>query len=117
MANLGLNLDSVTKSIECMRIPSPSENACETIIDSIREFEATLDSNHEVGMKLASFGQPVMLNVTQIQPDGPCLIFRGFVNGQRATLVQNVSQLSFLLLAVPKPEPDKPARRIGFALE
>lgn len=44
------------------------------------------------------------------------LIFYGTVGGQEATLIQHMSQLNFLLMSVPKADPEKPARRIGFAL-
>ncbi len=88
----------------------------EVIMRRIKEFEDTLDENQEIAVKLASFGQSVTMSVTDIGYSNPStLVFYGYVNGQSATLIQHVSQLNFLLLAVQKSDPEKPPRRIGFA--
>ena len=87
----------------------------EVIMHRIKEFEEELDDEHEIAVQLASFGKDILMNVTGIGYSNPStLVFHGFVNGQNATLIQHMSMLSFLLLAVKKPEPEKPARRIGF---
>lgn len=100
------------------RIYSKAESVYEIIMSCIGEFEAGLDEEHEVGMQLAAFGQSLLLAVEEIEcGDKNTLIFYGFVNGQRSTLIQSVSQLNFLLTAVPKADPKKPARRIGFSTE
>ena len=83
----------------------------------IREFEQTLDGDHEVGMLLTHFGQNILLNVSYVGYELPVLmVFKGYVNGQEATLVQHVNQLSFLLTSVPK-ESGRQKRTIGFAIE
>ena len=88
----------------------------EVIMKQIKAFEDDLDENHEVALKLTSFGQSLTLNVTDVGYANPnTLIFYGYVGDQFATLVQHKSQLNFLLLAVPKADPEKPPRRIGFA--
>lgn len=88
----------------------------EIIMDRIKEFEDTLDSEHEVAVKLSSFGQSITMAVTDIGYSNPStLVFYGFVQGQPATLIQHMSQLNFLLLAIPKADPSKPAHRIGFS--
>lgn len=90
----------------------------ELIMSYIKEFEDTLDDEHEVGVRLTSFGQSILMNVTDIGYANPyILVFYGFVNGQRSTLIQNMSQLNFLLTAVPKMQPDEPPKRIGFAID
>ncbi|HEY8401165.1 MAG TPA: DUF6173 family protein [Cytophagaceae bacterium] len=90
----------------------------EIIREAIIEFEKSLDQEHEVAIKLAAFGQTILMNITDIGYSNPCLIhFYGTVNGNEAELIQHVSQLNFLLMAVPKAEPEKPPRRIGFRLE
>jgi len=90
----------------------------EIIREAIVEFENSLDQEHEVAVKLAAFGQSILMNITDIGYSNPCLIhFYGYVNGNEAELIQHVNQLNFLLMAVPKAEPDKPPRRIGFRLE
>lgn len=83
----------------------------------ISNFEDTLDDEHEVGVMLTNFGQSVLMNVTNITyEESVLMVFKGFVNGRSATLIQHINQLNFLLTTVEK-EPDRPKRRIGFAIE
>ena len=103
--------------------PSPirdyrmADYAYEVIMDRIKEFEDELDDEHEIALKLASFGQSITLAVTDIGYSNPTtLVFYGYVGTQKATLVQNLNQLNFLLLAVKKADPEKPPRRIGIAV-
>ncbi len=88
-----------------------------SIVQEIQEFESTLDDDHEVGMQLASFGSAMTMIVTDIGYQDPDLMyFWGMVNGRPAELIQHMSQLNFLIIAVEKEEPEKPAHRIGFVL-
>lgn len=88
----------------------------EVIMHRIKEFENGLDNEHEAALQLASFGQSITMAVTDIGYSNPnTIVFYGLVNGQKATLIQHVSQLNFLLLSVPKADPKNPPRRIGFA--
>ena len=92
-----------------------ADYAYEVIMDSIRKFEANLDEEHEIALKLAAFGRDVTLAVTDIGYANPStLIFSGFVCGQPASLIQHIPQLNFPLMSVPKHAPEKPPRRIGF---
>ena len=119
----GLNLTSSIPAIEIpdIRIPDPDEYKradyqYELIKETIQDFENALDDNHEVALKLASFGQTILMSVTEIGYANPYLMFfHGFVDDKPATLIQHMNQLNFLLWAVPKSQPDAPARRIGFA--
>ena len=87
------------------------------LVEQIREFEADLDQNHEIAIRLASFGTSILMAVEDVSYQNPdMLYFYGKVNGEEAQLIQHTSQLNFLLLAVQKPDPQKPPRRIGFAL-
>lgn len=89
----------------------------EVILERIKYFEDSLDDEHEVAVKLASFGQALTLSVTDIGYSNPStLIFHGYVGDQPATLIQHMSQLNFLLVAVKKSDPEKPPRRIGFSV-
>lgn len=93
-----------------------AEDHFEVIKSYIDAFQNTLDSEHEVGLLLTNFGQDILLYVDFVGFENPSLmVFKGFVKGQKSTLIQHVSQLSFLLTAVPK-NPDRPKRKIGFAL-
>jgi len=90
----------------------------ERLVGLISDFEKGLDSDHEVGARLVSFGQVVSIHVTSIGYYNPYLIvFDGkFDDGTAVTLVQHVSQISFLLFAVRALERGKP-RRVGFNTE
>ena len=89
----------------------------EIIMKRIKEFQDELDDNHEVAVQLASFGQSITMAVSDVGYSNPStLVFYGYVNGQKATLIQHMSQLNFLLLAIEKSDPKKPAYRIGFEL-
>lgn len=87
----------------------------ELLCNHIKDFQNSLDDEHEVGIQLASFGQSIVLNVETIGYSNPCLIhFYGYFNGNKCHLIQHVNQLNFLLIAIPKSDPSKPAHRIGF---
>lgn len=99
--------------------PSPmsltySHTQYEIIRDYIRTFQKSLDDEHDIGLMLTNFGQSVVMEVTEVDyEESVLMVFHGFVNGQKATLIQHVSQLNFLLTTVPKPV-DQPHRQIGF---
>ena len=92
-----------------------SDTQFELIKKHIVEFESDLDEDHEVGLMLTHFGQSIIMQVTSIGYEKSVLmVFKGFVDNKPATLIQHISQLNFLLMSVPKAEPDKPKRKIGF---
>lgn len=108
---------SLAKDVRVFQDLRSADYQYEVLMDRIKEFEENLDDDHEIAVKLASFGQSITLSVTDIGYSNPSIIvFHGYVEGKRATLIQHISQLSFLLVSVPKSDPDKPARRIGFDL-
>lgn len=80
----------------------------------IKDFESGLDSEHEIGARLVSFGQAVTFHIEDVGYYGPDIIsFDGInSNGERVQLIQHMSQLSVLLVAMKKLD-EKP-RRIGF---
>ena len=83
----------------------------------IISFEKSLDAEHEVGIWLTHLGHSVLMQVTEIRSEEPVLmVFKGFVEGREATLIQHINQLNFLLTSIPK-EPDRPKRKIGFSNE
>ena len=87
------------------------------IMEEIKAFETELDDDHEVCLRLTSFGKSITLSVTEIGYHNPqTIMFYGYVGNQSATLIQHVSQLNFLLIAAKKPDPEKPPRRVGFSL-
>ena len=89
----------------------------EKIMEEIHDFEKDLDDNHEIALKLASFGSSVTMIVTDIGYQNPdMLYFYGYVNGKSAQLIQHINQLNFLITSVEREDKSKPARRIGFIL-
>lgn len=57
----------------------------------------------------------MIMHVTEMSYQNPdMLYFYGYINGNQTQLIQHVSQLNFVLMAVKKEEPDRPPRRIGF---
>ncbi len=87
----------------------------EKIMEEIAEYEAKLDNDHEIALRLASFGSSTVMVVTSVGYQNPdMLYFYGFVNGKNAQLIQHVSQLNFLITSVEREDKTKPARRIGF---
>jgi len=87
----------------------------EILCEQIKEFQDSLDCEHELALMLTNFGQAITLVVTNIEYQNPSLIYYyGYVNDQYCQLIQHVSQISFLMMAMPKPDPNVPARRIGF---
>ena len=92
-----------------------AKHAHELLKSEIREFESGLDDEHEVAVQLASFGHSILMMVEEIGYANPStLFFYGTVNNQKATLIQHISQLNFLLMSVEKADPGKPPHRIGF---
>lgn len=93
---------------------SYSDTQFEIICRYVQAFQDSLDPEHDVGLLLTNFGRATLMEVTEIGYEEPVLlVFRGFVDKNPATLIQHVSQLNFLLTAVPK-DPEKPRRVIGF---
>jgi hypothetical protein len=67
-------------------------------------------------MRLVSFGQTITFHVENVRFHDPSLLmFCGTTpDGGRVQLIQHVSQISFLLMAMPKPDPEQPRRPFGF---
>ncbi len=103
-------------------VVSPERTAEATfnrIVAYIRELEANMDAEHEVGARMVSFGDTVQFHIVDMGYWNPDIVtFDGLDEaGRRMKLIQNVSQLNVLLIAMPKRiEHDEP-RRIGFVLE
>ncbi|MBO5715824.1 MAG: hypothetical protein J6S23_05480 [Clostridia bacterium] len=87
----------------------------EKIKEEIEQFQTNLSDEMDVGVALASFGTNMIMQVIDIEYQNPDLLyFHGYINGNRAELIQHVSQLNFVLMAIKKDDPKRPARRIGF---
>lgn len=91
--------------------------AYERLILYIRNFEQTLDGEHEVAMGFAG-GDAGVIRIEGLGYFDPDIVtFYGTDSaGARTQAIQHVSQLNVLLRAMPKPAPQQEARRIGFRL-
>lgn len=91
--------------------------AAQQLYEEILAFEASLDSDQEVGAQLASFGHSVTVHLREVRFQQPGLIvLEGTAegSGHRVRLVQHLSQLNVLLVAVPLSAPESQRPRIGF---
>lgn len=82
----------------------------------INDFHRGLDDEHEVGAKLVSFGQTVTFQIEDIGYWNPSLIsFHGKnEKGEPVELIQHVSQINILLVALKRNNIEPPKRPIGF---
>lgn len=82
----------------------------EKILEQIKEFEDDLDDEHEAAIQFAGFETMYVTGIGYQNPD--ILYFYGLVGNSDATIIQHMSQLNLLLLAVEKRDKNRPARRI-----
>lgn len=114
-----IDTSNIIKAIDAAEIDTPvqhmwADEQFEILKRYIQDFERSLDAEHEVGIMMTNFGQSVLMQVTQVTYEDPVLmVFKGYVNGREATLIQHINQLNFMLTTVEK-EPDRPKRQIGF---
>ncbi|MFT4149338.1 MAG: DUF6173 family protein [Paracoccaceae bacterium] len=99
------------------KVKSPAEWAHDRLVLYIRNFEAGLDTDHEVAMGFAGNDTGVLRieGVGFFEPE--IITFYGRdEGGMKTQLIQHIAQLSVMLRAVPRENPDEPPRRIGFLL-
>jgi hypothetical protein len=96
---------------------SAAEWMYDRLILYIRNFEQQLDASHEIAMGFAG-GEAGVLRIEGLGYFDPDVItFYGRdEDGAKTQLIQHVAQVSVILRALRKSEPDAPARRIGFRL-
>lgn len=97
---------------------SPAESVFRRLVMYIREFEAQLDQDQEIGGRMVSFGTTVQFHIVDMGFWGPDIITFDGVDerGSRMKLIQNISQLNVLLVSMPKRQAEAEPRRIGFLL-
>ncbi len=89
------------------------------LISWISEFDQSLDEESEVGIRLVSFGQTVVFKLEDMGYYNPSLIcFKGYTeNSDPVELIQHVSQISILLMRLPRKNPEEPKKPFGFYSE
>lgn len=86
------------------------------LVHQIMEFEKNLGPDHEIGGRFVQGPSVEALHIENVASWGPDMImFLGqFADGRKFELLQHYSQVSVLLVAVPKMKEEP--RRIGFEL-
>ncbi len=112
-----------TKKISAQFVPpkdrqNPARWAYTRLVQTIIDFEKKLDDDQEVGGRLVSFSEGDAFHIEDIGYWGPdFIIFYGSMGENRPVeLIQHLSQISVMLIAMPKQVETKEARRIGFTL-
>ena len=97
---------------------NPAKWEYEQLSEFIKEFEATLNDDQEVGLQVFPHSSATDYYVREIECWSPYIIaFHCCArDGRRATLIQHHSQLNFLLTVLPKHDSHLPAKRIGFRI-
>jgi hypothetical protein len=98
-------------------VGNPAKWMFERLAAYIKQFEARLDDQHEIGARLVSFGANLTFHIEDMGYFAPdMIVFYGRnEKGEPVQLIQHTSQLSVLLVAVRKQE--EHPRRIGFILD
>lgn len=98
---------------------NPAEWAFVRLSRLIQDFESKLDEDHEVGARIVNGPADSAFHMRDLGFWGPDFILFMGVNetGRPIRLIQHYTQLNVLLNAMPKPQPQEPARRIGFQLQ
>jgi hypothetical protein len=83
---------------------NPFIGTCRAVQSAIEQFEASLDSEHEIVLHLAPFGSSVEFHAEEIRFSPASVVtFNGHTgSGEKVQLVQHVSQVSLLLKAARK---------------
>ncbi|HBL10965.1 MAG TPA: hypothetical protein DD379_06075 [Cyanobacteria bacterium UBA11162] len=87
------------------------------LLEEIQEFESGLKHDEEIGVYLASFAGGIYLHIESIKYRDPYyIVLSGTTEqGQKARLVQHVTQTSILFVPVKvMPEENREPRRFGF---
>lgn len=102
--------------LSSIKFKDDASTICDDLISLVNQFNESLDQEHEAGIMLASFGQTVTINVTEIGYKEARLIrFKGITdNGSAVELIQHTTQLNFLLVALKREQPEEPKKQIGF---
>lgn len=113
------DISVLQKAANDSRISEMAEGYYNRLVEMINEFDNELDNDHEVGMRLVNFGQTIQFHVVDLGFYNPGLIiFYGKQEtGESIQLMQHISQISFLLMAVKRLNPAEPKKRIGFNSE
>lgn len=109
-------IPNINEQITLANQPYTAKNIFLQLIQRIATFEQSLDQEHEVGIQLVNFGQSTQFCVTNIGYMDPSIIwFEGILPDEsHVELMQHISQISFLTIALKRQNPERPKSPIGF---
>lgn len=109
-----IDFDGIHENMERRAGRLDAEDIFNHLMAKIEDFQKSLSDTEEVGIRLANFGEAAQLHIRSIGFKNPNLIEFHGVNSDdhEVTLVQHVSQLNFLIIAL-KPINNEPYR-VGF---
>ena len=116
-ANLSmLRAKSFVEQMNEINQPYTAKSIFNELVQRIQRFESELNQEQEVGMQLVNFGQSTQFSVSRLGYTDPSIIwFEGVLaDDSSVQLVQHVSQISFLMVALKREHPEKPKAQIGF---
>ena len=95
-----------------------AEEVFNHLLSRVKDFQSTLPADYELGIRLGNFSGERAVHVRGMGYRNPNIIeFYGLLDGDKqVAVVQHVSQLNFMLLAVPPVAEQKPYR-IGFGAD
>ena len=111
-----LRATSFVEQMKEINQPYTAKSIFNELVQRIQRFESDLNQEHEVGMQLVSFGQSTQFSVLRLGYTDPSIIwFEGILpDNSTVQLVQHVSQISFLMVALKREHPENPKPQIGF---
>ncbi|MEX0367138.1 MAG: DUF6173 family protein [Ruegeria sp.] len=96
---------------------SPAQWAYERIILYMKNFEDSLDNEHELAMGFTDGGAGVLrIEGIGYYPPDIVTFYGSDMTGARTQLIQHVTQLNVMLRALPKAVEQAEPNRIGFRL-
>ncbi|MEM6372924.1 MAG: DUF6173 family protein [Pseudomonadota bacterium] len=107
--------DAVTKTPAAQK--SPAQWAYERIVMYLKNFEETLDNEHEVAMGFTG-GDAGVLRIEGMGYFDPDIVtfYGSDPAGAKTQLIQHVTQMNVMLRALPKAVEQAEPNRIGFRL-
>ena len=111
-----VNTQSLVKDLARARDHNLASDFHNRLINWINDFQRDLDNEHEVGARLVNFGQTVTFHIEDIGYWNPSLILFVGKNelGEPIKLIQHVSQISILLVAMKRKNMEQPKKPIGY---
>ena len=98
-----------------LRTAFMAEGMYKRIVEQINDFEKDLPDNMQAGGRFVNFGDKTFA-IDDVGYYNPNIIifFASDPDGAEIQVLQHISQLNVLLIAVPRKNSNQPRRRIGF---